>query len=384
MPKRRGNNEGTIAQRADGRWEAKLSLDDGRRKSLYGKTRAEVQRKLTAALAARDEGLPVVADGRTALGAYLSAWLADLRDRSAVRPSTRISYEGHVRRNLVPVIGKIALTKLTPAHVRAVHARGHSRGLAPRSVAYAHAVLRRALNQALRDGLVGRNVATLEPAPGAGKFEGRTLDPAGARALLAAARGDRLEALYVVATALGLRQGEALGLTWDDVDSEAGTVAVRRTLQRLPRSLRAAGQPGYVLAEPKTAAGVRTVHAPAFVTAALREHRNRQRAERLAAGPAWDTRWNLVFATSAGTPLDGRNVTRAFVALLARAGLPRMRFHDLRHSAATLLLAQGVPMHVVQRILGHASMTTTHKFYAHVIADQQRDAADRLESLFGA
>ena len=388
---RRGNGEGDIHHRKDGRWEARIDVTEGgrrKRKSIYGPTQRDVQRKLTAALAARDQGLPVVMDGRLTVGAYLEGWLAGLKDRHVVRDSTWVSYHGHVHRNLIPVVGKVPLAKLTPQHVRQVHAKGMASGLSPRSIQFAHAVLRRALNQAMRDNLVARNVCTLEPAPSPARREMRVLDPDQARTLLAAAQGDRLEALYVVATALGLRQGEALGLSWADVDFDAGTVAVRHTLHRVPKLLRDDSDERprnhYVLADPKTDGSARTVHAPKFVMAALKAHRVRQVEERLATGDAWDPEWDLVFATAIGTPLDGPTVTRAFQALLAQAGLPTMRFHDLRHSAATLMLVRGVDMRVVQDILGHASYTTTAKFYAHVLPGQRRDAASRMDDLFTA
>jgi integrase len=384
---RRGNGEGTITQRKDGRWEARIDVSDGgrrRRKSIYGATRREVQERLTQVLRDQDQGLPVRTDERRKVGAFLEAWLQDTI-RPSVRMSTYVSYEGHVRLHLVPAVGSIPLMKLTPQHIRALHAKALEAGLTPKTVQHIHATLRTALNQALRDGLVARNVATLVKVPRADRHEMQVLNPDQARTLLTVAQKDRLGALYVVATTLGLRQGEALGLQWSDVDFEAGTIRVSRTLQRVPKALRGPDDGGqgthYRLDEPKTDRSRRTVNMPKVVMASLREHRARQSRERLAAGAAWHD-WDLVFTTTIGTPLDSRNVTKAFQALLVKAGLPFMRFHDLRHSAATLMGAMGVPMRVIMEILGHSQIGITMNLYSHVIPAMQRDAADRMDSLF--
>lgn len=387
---RRGNGEGTIGQRLDGRWEARIDLSSGgkrRRKSIYGRTRQEVQRRLTAALRARDQGVTVRTNERLTVGAYLDAWLRDTV-RPSVRMATYVSYEGHVRGHLAPAIGSIPLVRLTPQDVRLLQARGLAAGLTPRTVQHIHATLRTALQQALRDDLVTRNVASLVKAPKIERHHTTVLDPDQARTLLAAARDDRLGALYVVAASMGLRQGEALALGWLDVDFDAGTISISRTLQRIPKALRDPEDTGYGthyrLVEPKTASSVRTVSMPKVAAAALREHRVRQLQERIAAGPAWQASDDLVFTTTIGTPLDSRNVTKAFQALLKRAGLPFMRFHDLRHSAATLMLAQGVQPRVVMEVLGHSQIAVTMNLYAHVIPALERDAADRMDAVLAS
>jgi integrase len=198
------------------------------------------------------------------------------------------------------------------------------------------------------------------------------LEPAQARAFLEAIRGDRLEALYVTALGTGLRQGELLGLSWGDVDLEAGTLRVRQALQR--------NRSGLVLVEPKSATSHRVVALPAIVVSALRAHRIRQLEERLGAGERWpaDPR-ELVFLSTTGTPLEGVNVTRRFQALLADAGLPRQRFHDLRHACATLLLAQGIAPRVVMETLGHSQISLTMNTYSHVVPSMTRHAAERMD-----
>jgi integrase len=219
-------------------------------------------------------------------------------------------------------------------------------GLSPRTVAYTRAILRKALNQAVKRGQVARNVATLTDAPKQKKHKITPLDPAQGRALLAAVQGHRLEGLYRVALSLGLRMGEALGLRWEDVDLDRGESRVSVALQRRKGSK--------TLAEPKTERSRRALSLPSVLLSALKAHGMRQLEERLAAGPKWRDH-GLVFPSTVGTPLEPRNVTRHYKEMLRRAGLPEStRFHDLRHTAASLLVAQGVHPRVVMEILGHS------------------------------
>ncbi len=190
--------------------------------------------------------------------------------------------------------------------------------------------------------------------------------------MLHAAKGERLEARFTVALTLGLRQGETLGLRWQDVDLEAGDLRVRVALQRVKGKLQ--------LVEPKTPGSRRALPVPPSVVLALREHRRNQLEERLAVGPLWQDS-GLVFTTTIGTPPDATNVVRHCRAILDRAGLPRMRYHDLRHACASLLLAQGVKLRTIMEILGHSQLSTTAEVYAHVLPALQGDAANRMEAL---
>jgi integrase len=370
MANRRGNGEGSITRLADGRWQARVSLPNGRRKAFYGKTRREAAEKLTRALAAQQQGLPLVGERQT-VGQFLTHWLEDVA-RPSVRPRTYASYAQLLRLHLLPELGRVPLAKLSPQHVQSFLNRKRAAGLSARTVQYLHAVLRRALGQAERWGLVARNVARLVVPPTAERPDVQPLTIEQARQLIAAARGDRLEALYTVAVAIGLRQGEALGLRWQDIDLDRGLLTVARQLQRIDGTL--------VLTEPKTARSRRTLQLPAVAIEALRAHKRRQLEARLAAGPAWQDS-GLVFTTAIGTPLDARNVVRHFHALLARAGLPRMPFHTLRHTAASLLLAQGLDIRVVQQVLGHSQIALTANLYAHVAPTLLKDAAARMDAM---
>jgi len=359
-----------------------LGYTDGkrRRKVIYAATRREVQGEVAAALRAHEQGIPLPSE-RLTVGAFLAGWLVTVRP--TIRPSTFVSYEGHVRKHLTPGLGRIALARLTPTEIRALLTAKLADGLSPRTVQYIHAVLRRALGEALRDGLVARNVATLVAPPRVRRPEVQPCSPDEARSFLDAVAGDRLEGLYTVALALGLRQGEALGLRWQDVDLDTGALRVRMSLQPLPRDLRPEGAPRgtrLVLVEPKTARSRRTVTMPAVVVSALRRHRVQQLQERLLAGSRWHE-WGLVFTSTIGTPMEARNVSHRFQAILVAAGLPRIRFHDLRHSAATLMLAQRVSPRVVMETLGHSTIGMTMNTYAHVIPALQRDAADLMDAI---
>jgi integrase len=376
---RRGANEGTIRQRADGRWEARVIVTgtDGRRtrRSLLAHTRNEVRAKLNEALRAEASGLPQPNE-RLTVRTFLDQWLRD-SVRPTVRASTYRNYTSIVKNHLAPGLGHLRLARLTPQQVQAFLNSKSSGKLAPRTVAYLRAVLRQALGQAERWGLVPRNAARLAEPPRVPHREVSPLSPHQSRLFLEAIRGDRLEALCLVALAAGLRQGEILGLSWTDVDLAGATLTVRHALARVDGQL--------ALVEPKSVTSRRIVALPVIVVDALRAHRTRQRQDRLLAGSRWqDDPRGFVFTTTIGTPMDGIAVTRRFQALLASAGLPRQRFHDLRHACASLLLAQGVSPRVVMETLGHSQISLTLNTYSHVIPALGRAAAEQMDAVLGA
>ena len=320
---KRGNSEGSITKRTDGRWMARVSLPDGARKSYYGKTRQEVAKRLVQAQKAIADGLPLAGE-RQSTAAFLEAWL---RDSAAprVRPKTLRGYEEMVRLHISPEVGRIPIARLTPQHVERILAGVAAKGVSPRTVGHCRAVLRNALNHAMRHSLLSRNVAALTGAPKVPEREFHALTSASARRILEGVKGDRLEALFTVALVCGLRQSEALGLRWEDLNTESGSLSVQRTLQRID------GQ--YHFLEPKTAHSRRTIALPAPVAASLRRHQARQLEERLSLPQGWEgERWGgLVFTDEIGRPLAGFHVARRFKRLLALAELPSMRYHDLRH-----------------------------------------------------
>ena len=362
---RRGNGEGSIYKREDGRWCGMVSLDDGRRKVVYARTRQEITKKLADALKAKALGV-LVTDERQTVEEHLEEWLRDTA-KPRIRPSTFTSYESIVRKHIVPAIGKVPVRKLTPQQVQRLLNERHEAGLNPKRM---HGVLRAALSQAVRFGIVPRNVAAMVTPPRIRQYEIEPFTPDQIRTLLEKLKGHRLEALYSVAVAMGLRQGEALGLRWEDVDLTGGTLRVRHALQRVEGK--------FELVEPKTVKSRRTLYLPETTLKALRAHRGHQIVEKLRGGPGWNQE-DLVFTTPIGTPIDSRNLTLSFQRLLARVGLPKRRFHDLRHSCATLLLVQGVPARVVMETLGHSQIALTLNTYSHVPSELQREAADRMD-----
>lgn len=370
---KRANGEGSVYKRDDGLWVGAVTLQHGRRKVVYGRTRAEASAKLTTVLKTANDGLPVPTERQT-LGQYLNHWLEN-SVKPSVRPRTYDSYAELVRLHISPALGNVRLQQLGPQHIQGFLNQKSAEGLSASTVKYLRAVLHRALDQAFKWSMVPRNVAALVSPPRIERQEVCPFDPEQSRAFLEAVKGNRLEALYTVAIAVGLRQGEALGLKWEDIGLETGVIRVRMQLQRIDGK--------YQLVEPKTTRSRRTIGLPAFAVNALHAHRARQLAEKLQAGGDW-VETGLVFTTLRGTPLDAKNVTHRFQALLARVGLPRMRFHDLRHACATLLLAQGIHPRVIMETLGHSQIAMTMNVYSHVMPALQREAADKMDAILGA
>ena len=247
-------------------------------------------------------------------------------------------------------------------------------GLGERSVQIIHSTLRTMLSEAMREELIERNVATVVRPPSAQQVEVQPWSTVEASRFLAASADHRLHALFAVGVALGLRKGELLALRWDDVDLEGGVVHVRQNVQRLPEI-------GLVFGPPKSNKSRRTIPLPAASAKVLRTHRANQAAEALALGPAWGES-GLVFTSAVGTVIEPRNLNRFFDELIAKAGVRRIRFHDLRHTCASLLLAQHVPARIVMEILGHSQLAMTTDLYSHVMPTALREAADAMDRVF--
>ena len=375
MSRKRGNGEGSIYQRKDGRWVGQYlvyTAKGPKYRYLYSKTRQDVAKKLTKAMADRDGGL-VFDAGALTLGEYLDRWITD-SVRDTVRQRTWERYESIVRVHIKPALGGVKLKALTPTHVRGLYREKLDAGLASRTVQYIHTTLHKALKEAVADGLIPRNVTEAVKAPRAKGKEINALSPAQARAFLEAASeaNDRFEALYVLAVTAGLREGELLGLRWDDLDLDAGTLSVRRTLSE--------ARSGRFFEAPKNGKG-RSIRLTKQTVEALRSHRKRQNEQRLGLGTLWQDK-GLVFPAQAGTPMNAKNLTaRSFKPLLERAGLPRtVRLHDLRHTCATVLLGKGVHPKIVQELLGHATIAITLDTYSHVLPNMQGEAVTAMES----
>ena len=384
MAKKRGNNEGSIYRRKNGAWAAQYTVwtaEGRKRRSVSGKTRAEVSRKLTEAMADRDGGLLHDA-GKLTVGEYLDRWLAD-SVKGRVRETTYANYAYITHKHVSPALGHVKLKTLTPAHVRGFYGEKARTNLSASTVKKMHVVLRKSLSQAVSDGLIPRNAADGVKPPRVGA-PGEEIKPLGSEecaAFLEASRGERLEALYVLAIHCGLREGELLALRWEDVDLEAvrPAVLVRRTLTRGEE-----GRGWVVGASTKSGKG-RRVRLTRRAVTALKDHRKRQLEERMRLAGLWQDQ-GLVFAGETGSLFNPSNLrNRSFKRIKARSGVREdLRFHDLRHTCATLLLSEGVNAKVVSEMLGHASITITLNIYSHVLPDMQDSAADAMEAALGA
>ena len=378
MARRRAPGEGLIRHRADGRWEARITLADGISRSFYAKTRQEVLVKLRTAQHDQQAGLPIVEERQT-VADYLTGWLDTIRPPRLVQ-ETWNRYEECVRLHINPGIGSVRLAQLSAQRVQTLYAQCASKGLSPTTVKHVHAVLHRALEQALRLSLVQRNVSDMVEKPRRRVVEMRPLSREQAQAYLAAAANDRLEAVFVLAIATGMRVGELLALRWADVDLEPhapagnGTISVNATLKWRD------GQA--VWAAPKSQYSRRLIAIAPPVIERLKRHRVLQRLERVAAGPAWQD-YDLVFCDEIGGPLKGDMLRHRHERFLASAHLPRIRPHDLRHTCATILLSQGVNPKVVSSMLGHSSVAITLDIYSHVLPHMLDDAAAALMVALG-
>ena len=371
---KRGNGEGGITRhKKSGLYMARYTLETPtgkKRKAVYGKTREEAHEKLVDALSNRNKGLVFEGDDQT-LETYLAGWLRDIE--STVKQRTLENYAYFVNTHITPGLGKIKLKNLKPEKVGALIRDKRGSGLSSRTVQLIHTVLGKALKDAVRDEILHRNVAAAVKPPKRTKKEMHPLSPEQARLFLDVAKEDRHHALYVVAVTAGLREGELLGLRWGDVDLDASKLAVKRQLTRTSDRLS--------FTAPKRGK-TRLVRLTGHAVAALKDHRKRQLEERLATGPFWREN-DLVFSSTIGTPVDVGNLTyRSFRPLLERAGLPRIRFHDLRHTCATILLGKGTHPKIVQEMLGHATITQTMDTYSHVLPDMQDGAVTAMQEAF--
>jgi integrase len=405
MPKRkRGNSEGSIYHMKDGRWRGAVTVrwemtPEGKRTRIRriftAATRHEVAEDLTAALRDRDRGINIQ-PGKQTVAQFLNSWLLSIK--ADVSPATYVSYEGVIRLHLTPTLGEIPLAQLSAGHIQrlkqekldAIVSRGPGikkavkgqpapppRHLSTATVRYCLVVLRMALDRACKLDLVPRNVALLVDFPKVEHAEIRPYSAEEARRFLEAAKEHPLGSLFSAALAIGLRKGEALALQWPAIDFEHGTLPVRLTLQRIKMPGEKKGR--LILKEPKRRSR-RTLNLPHSILSGLLERRQRQEEQRIMGGSRWRDN-GFVFTTGIGTPLEPRNLERAFSKILAAAKLPHVRIHDLRHTAATLLLIQGVHPRVVMELLGHSQIAITMNTYSHVVPALQKDAADQMEAI---
>ena len=353
-----------------------------RQSRVSAKSVRELKKLWTDALK-RIEDDDYIEPSRVTFGEYLSHWL-ETYGRHNLRPTTYRGYEQVIRAHVVPALGNVPLQKLQPVQLQAFYTDkltagrldGGEGGLSPRMVRLIHSVIRKALQQAVKWQMVSRNVADATDPPRGTRPPVKTWDAEQARRFLEASAGDHYGAVWLLAITTGMRRGELLALRWQDIDLTKGVLHVRRSLVELGSKLS--------IQEPKTASGRRAVQLSQTAVAALKEHKARQNEQRLRLGESWQDQ-DLVFATAVGGMVAPRNLIRRFKELTAAADLPAIRFHDLRHTHATLLLKEGTHAKIVSERLGHANIAITLDTYSHVLPDMQREAATGIDrALFGS
>lgn len=370
MAGKRGHGEGTIYQEKPGHWHGQVTLPNSKRKSVYGKTRRDVQLKIAQLRREVEGGMHDVVGGEQNVKLFVEGWLDHHRHR--LRGKTYRNYESIARLHL-DTINAITLSKLKPQDLQSLYAT-KLKTLSATSVQHIHAFVHVVLDSAVRLGIIPRNFADYVDAPGLKPAEMIPLSERDAQILLATIVGDWYEAFFVLALATGMREAELLALRWEDVDWERQRVRVAQTLHVVRGT--------FSLESPKSRASYRTLPLPNYALAGLQAHHGRQQTARELMGDSWGNAWNLVFTTEAGLPVRYDALIRHFRHILAGAGLNvKTRIHDLRHTFATLLLERGVPIKVVSELLGHSSIGITLQTYGHVTARMRDTAITELNAL---
>lgn len=375
---RRARGEGSVFQRKDGRWVVQLELGDGKRKQYYVKTEKEGIKKLRQAQNELEQGTLATGPQRK-LRDYLEDWIENIH-KDKLRISTYVKYKKLVGYIADDGLGDVWLQKLTPEQVRRFYTKMGTdktkggKGLSTKTVHEIHGVLHLALNNAVAWNYIGKNVCDLVKPPRVVSREATSLTLEQAQKLLNTAREHRLEVLLTMAVVTGMRRGELLALRWSNVDLEHQTLLVLHTVDYIPPY-------GYVETEPKTKAGKRLVSLPSSLVDVLKQHYTQQLEQRLKVGDTWENR-DLVFPDLHGGYFNPVHLSRLFWQLLQKAGIPHMHFHDLRHSAATILLSMGVNMKAVQERLGHSDISITLGIYGHLLPTMQQDVANKWDDVF--
>ena len=382
--KRRTNGEGTIYRnKSRNRFEGQVSVGmsaDGKsvRRKVTGRTRAEIAKKMTEVRDRCSQGPGLPSD--VTVGDWLGYWLTSVLPSANIASSTRESYEGLCAWYLIPRLGRIRLVKLTPADVRAMLNSMNADGYASNTQRLARAALRRALRVAEAEGYVPRNVAELTDGVKLNPKKSRTMQPSEVKDLLSSVIGDRIEPVLHVLVATGLRRSEVLGLCWGDVDLSVCPVTLQIT-HALKRE-----RSGLVFGEPKTKRTKRVLYIPDVTARMLREHRVSQMRERLEFGPGWGGEWvehDFVFTTPVGTPIDPSNFAKALSKATKFAGLGSWSPHEFRHTAASLMIASGVPLKQASEALGHSSIAVTADVYGHLLAPSTATADAMAHVMYG-
>ncbi len=371
MAKKRGNNEGSIHKRNNGTWRAMVSVQ-GKRLSFSAKTKREGQAWLRQMLEEIDYGL-TYDSAQTTLAKFMDEWLISVEP--TIRFNTFKQYSQTAQLHILPVLGQLKLRDLKPEKIQQLYNQMVKTGISLRTVQLVHSVLHRCLVHAVKLGVISRNPDDATTPPKPKPSEMNFFDETQIQQFLITARTKnvRFFALYHLAVATGMRQGELLGLKWSDLDWEQCLLQVQRQL-----TIKKGG--GFKFTAPKTKAGTRRLNLGESSLRALKDHRQKQYLEMQAAGDEWQDN-DIIFPSSIGTPFNRDNLRKRFKRIVKDAGLPAIRFHDLRHTAATLMLNNGIPVIVVSRRLGHARPSITLDIYGHLIPDKQKEVALLMDHL---
>ena len=369
MTKRRGWNEGTIYKLDNGSWRAQVCVQ-GRRLSHRSKTYAESLQWIRTAQSRSGQELKEDKSS-IPLSKFLPDWLETIK--TTLRPKTAIQYEHIVKHHILPRLGKIKLRDLCLNRVDRFYAELQKDGIGLRTIGLIHSVLHVALERATRYGYIAKNPAHGAIVPKLGSTEMAALDEEQVSRFLVAASGSRFGVLFHLAVVTGMRQGELFGLKWCDISWNKSTIIVRRQVQRITGK-------GYIFCEPKTKAGHRKIGVGNTTLDKLRDQHGQQMMIKTTAGDQWQEN-DLIFTTDLGTPLDNSNVLKEYYVVLSKAGLPKIRFHDLRHTAASLLLNNGQGIMAVSKLLGHSKPSVTLDIYGHVYSESMEEVARVMELL---
>jgi len=369
MGRKRGQGEGSIFKRKDGLWVAQVTIQ-GRHMSKYAKTQKDARNWLQQTLSQIQKGMSITA-ARVTLNEFLEEWLET--HKSSVRSKTIHQYSQVAHQHIIPYLGDVKLKDLRPDQIQGLYNAKLKSGTSSRTVIEIHAVLHKSLAQALKWGLIGRNPSDAVIRPRKKRSEMKVLTDGQVRVFLSAAEQTRYSAFFYLALNTGMRSGELLGLKWLDIDWIHRRLQVNRQLQHQPGL-------GLMFTEPKTAAGRRMIVISQTAINKLRKHMEQQELDRKLAGEQWQEN-GMIFPTKFGTPMFSTNMYKDFKALLRKLDLPNIRFHDLRHTAATLMLQQGIHPKIVQERLGHSDISMTMNTYSHILPSMQEEAAEILDEL---
>ena len=363
MASKRGNNEGSIYKRSNGTWRAQISLEE-KRLSFTSNSRAECHEWLRKTMILIDRGMTLQNRNAT-LEEFLMEWYEV--KKTTIKSKTAYDYERIVFKNIIPFLGKVKLKDLNTHQITRFYTKHHEMDRGIRTIHYIHSVLRMALQHAVKTGVMDRNPCIGALLPRKEENEMQVLTENQVTQFLISAEESRYKALYHLAITTGMRYGELTGLKWTDIDWERGTIRIQRQLQYVPRK-------GFQFNRPKTRNSIRTIILGESTLQVLREHYQKFAHQDR-------TGENLIFTNGIGTLIYFKRFYKDFKRILESAKLPDIRFHDLRHTAATLMISNGIPAVIVSKILGHANPSITMNIYAHVSIEMQSEAAKLMENL---